>query len=119
MGKVNKNSAQMTTAGSVIGVLQKHHAYSEKTAIDISKFKDLEITSDVIAYTIANLMQDDVIIKTSDNKYYFSEENYQVLKSNVNKAYRLLVGIPFAVIVILFIVKNWEMISNFLKNVKL
>ena len=55
----------------------------------------------IIAYTIANLMDNGVVKRTDDEKYYFDQKAWDKVVRKVNFAYAGLLGIP--VIALLFV----------------
>lgn len=92
------------TAGKlIIDELIKNKAVDEASAQPVVVFKDLPLSSTLIAYTIANLMQDNIIIQTSDEKYYYSEENWKKFASKFNRVYWLLIIIPIIVLAIILV----------------
>ncbi|PKM68433.1 MAG: hypothetical protein CVU94_05350 [Firmicutes bacterium HGW-Firmicutes-19] len=92
------------TAGRlVIDTFKNANAFSEKTAQPVEICKDLPLSSTVIAYTITNMMEDDIFIKTEDNRFYFSQENWAKFEKRFNRIYWILLGIPIA-LTILFLV---------------
>ena len=70
-----KTTTGQTSARMVMDVLKKHYAFTPDTAVGYDAFKNLRLSTSVIAYTIANLMETDVIMKTDDDRYYFVEKN--------------------------------------------
>ena len=71
-----KTTTGQTSARMVMDVLKKHYAFTPDTAVGYDAFKNLRLSTSVIAYTIANLMETDVIMKTDDDRYYFVEKNW-------------------------------------------
>ena len=93
MSKKN-NSARETAARIVMDAFIKRKATSPETAIPIEKFKDVKLSTSVISYTIANFMEDEVVYKTGDDRYYFSMENWKKLEKKVTRGYWIMVAIP-------------------------
>lgn len=94
------------TAGRlVIDTFKNAKAFSEKTAQPVEICKDLPLSSTVIAYTITNMMEDDIFIKTEDNRFYFSQENWTKFEKRFNRIYWILLGIPIG-FTILFLIIN-------------
>ena len=114
MANKKKSSVQKTAGSMIIGVLKRNAAFSPDTAIEIEKFKNVKLTSDVIAYTIANLMQDEIIIRTDDDRYYYSHANYRKLEKKVNRIYKMMIGVPLAVILLIFFIKDYDAIREFI-----
>lgn len=99
-----KRANPRKTAGRlVIDTLKSNKAFDEKSAQPVVIFKDLPLSTTLIAYTIANLMQDGVVIQTDDEKYYYSEENWKKFESKFNRVYWMLIIIP-TVLLVFFLV---------------
>ena len=91
-----KTTTGQTSARMVMDVLKKHYAFTPDTAVGY----DLRLSTSVIAYTIANLMETDVIMKTDDDRYYFVEKNWNKVVHKVNFAYVILLGLPIIILLI-------------------
>ena len=59
-----KNTAGQTSARMVMDVLKKNNAYTADSAVGYDAFKNLRLSTAVIAYTIANLMETGIIMRT-------------------------------------------------------
>lgn len=95
-----KNTAGQTSARMVMDVLKKHHAFSPNTAVGYDAFKNLPLSTMVIAYTIANLMESDVVMKTGDDRYYFVEENWKKMVRKVRVGYGVMIALPLIVLLV-------------------
>ena len=95
-----KTTTGQTSARMVMDVLKKHYAFTPDTAVGYDAFKNLRLSTSVIAYTIANLMEIDVIMKTDDDRYYFVEKNWNKVVHKVNFAYVILLGLPIIILLI-------------------
>lgn len=94
------------TAGRlVIDTFKEHKAFSPKSAQPAEICKDLPLSTNVIAYTITNMMKDGILVNTEDNKFYFSQANWDKFQKRFNRVYWLIVGIPVAVAVLLYLIK--------------
>ena len=85
-----KATVQQTAAKRVLDVLHRKEAYSESTAVGYEAFKNISYPTQVIAYTIANLMENGVVKRTQDERFYFDEQNWNQLKKKVNVGYLVL-----------------------------
>jgi hypothetical protein len=93
------------TAGRlVIDTFKNAKALSEKTAQPAEICKDLPLSSTVIAYTITNMMEDDILIKTEDGRFYFSQENWTKFEKRFNRIYWILLGIPIGLTILFLII---------------
>ena len=94
-------TTQQTAARKVIDILKKNYAFSPDTAIGYDKIGKIPMPTQIIAYTIANLMDNGVVKRTDDEKYYFDQKAWDKVVRKVNFAYAGLLGIP--VIALLFV----------------
>lgn len=108
----SKNTPKKTMARIVIDVFLKRNATSPETAIPIEEFKDVKLTTSVISYTIANLMQDGIVQKTGDERYYFVEEAWKKMQKKVGRAYWILLGLPLAILIVILLITHWNDLSS-------
>lgn len=103
MAKKGK-TAQQTAARKVIDILKKNYALSPDTAIGYDKIAKIPLPTQIIAYTIANLMDNGVVKRTEDEKYYFDQKAWDKVVRKVNFGYVGLLGIPvIALLVVLLL----------------
>ncbi|MFQ7551952.1 MAG: hypothetical protein ACLRMZ_18690 [Blautia marasmi] len=95
-----KNTAGQTSARMVMDVLKKNNAYTADSAVGYDAFKNLRLSTAVIAYTIANLMETGIIMRTEEDRYYFEEKNWNKVVHKVNFAYVILLGLPIIILLI-------------------
>lgn len=95
-----KNTAGQTSARMVMDVLKKNNAYTADSAVGYDAFKNLRLSTAVIAYTIANLMETGIIMRPEEDRYYFEEKNWNKVVHKVKYSYLFLLGLP---LIILFI----------------
>lgn len=100
-----KTTVQQTAARRVMDILKRKQAFSPETAVGYDAFKNISYPAQVVAYTIANLMENGVVMRTGDERFYFVEENWKKLTKKVNSVYLLLIGLPLIVFLIFLIVK--------------
>ena len=79
---------------------------SPEKAIPIEEFKDVKLSTSVISYTIANFMEDEVVYKTGDDRYYFSQENWKKLEKKVTRGYWVMVAIPVVCLVAVLLLRH-------------
>ena len=99
-GKKNKNQA----AKLVVDELRNRHAFTKKTAVEVSAFKNLPLSTETIAYTIADFYEKGIIVITDKNKYYFDQEAYDKFSKKTVIQLRLLLALPVALFIIFFLV---------------
>lgn len=105
--KKKKGTERVTAARIVMDAFLRRNATSPDKAVPLESFKDLPLASGVISYTIANFMQDDVVIKTADDRYYFVQSKWKELEKKVTRGYWMFVALPVIVLVILLSIKHW------------
>jgi|SRR5690554_2366643 len=104
-----KRANPRKTAGRlVIDTLKSNKAIDESSAKPVTIFKDLPLSTTLIAYTIANLMQDDIIIHTSDDKYYYSEKNWRKFENKFNRVYLMLIVIPAVLLMVFLLIQAFS-----------
>ncbi|MCH4207413.1 MAG: hypothetical protein LKF79_00560 [Solobacterium sp.] len=99
-------NGQQTAAAAVIQKFKRRRAYDEATAIGYDVLKDIKLTTPVLAYTISNLMDEKVVVRTADERYYFSQAGYKKLEKKVYSGYSLLFLIPIVGIIIFLLLQR-------------
>ncbi|HAM63061.1 MAG: hypothetical protein A2Y20_07560 [Firmicutes bacterium GWF2_51_9] len=100
-----KINPRKTAGRLVLDTFKEHRAFSEKTAQPAEICKDLPLSSNVIAYTITNMMADNILIRTEDNRFYYSEENWNKFQTKFNRVYWVIIGIPVVVFIVLYAIQ--------------
>lgn len=100
-------SARQTSGQAVIKMLKKHQAYDEASAIGYDVLKNVNLTTPVLAYTIANLMEEKVVVQTEDERYYFSQKNWDKLEKKVLSSYSILFIVPIVCFVIFYFLSKF------------
>lgn len=98
--KAKKTTERQTAARIVMDAFLRRKATSPDKAVPLEEFKDLPLPSGAISYTIANFMNDEVVIKTTDDRYYFVQSKWKELEKKVTRGYWLFVALP---VILLFI----------------
>lgn len=100
------NNVRKTAARIIMDTFIKRKATSPEKAIPIEEFKDVKLSTSVISYTIANFMEDEVVYKTGDDRYYFSQENWKKLEKKVTRGYWVMVAIPVVCLVAVLLLRH-------------
>lgn len=108
----SKTTTKQTMAKIVMDVFMKHEAKTPDTAIPIEAFKDVKLTASVISYTIANFMQDGIVLKTGDDRYYFDEEAWKKMGKKVMRGYWMLIALPLIVLIVILLFTHWGDLSS-------
>lgn len=93
-------SGRQTSGQAVMKALQKAKAFDEESAVGYDVLKNINLTTPVLAYTIANLMEENVVVQTKDEKYYFNQAGWNKLERKVLGSYSLLFIIPVVAFII-------------------
>ncbi|MBR4455484.1 MAG: hypothetical protein IKS32_04575 [Solobacterium sp.] len=97
-------SGRQTAGQAVIKFLRGKGATDEAHAVGYDELKNIRLTTQVLAYTIANMMEEKVIIRTEDDRYYFSEAGWAKLERKVLGSYSILFIIPLIGALIVWLV---------------
>ena len=100
------NNVRKTAARIIMDTFIKRKATSPEKAIPIEEFKDVKLSTSVISYTIANFMEDEVVYKTGDDRYYFSQENWKKLEKKVTRGSWVMVAIPVVCLVAVLLLRH-------------
>ncbi|MBB5183422.1 hypothetical protein [Catenisphaera adipataccumulans] len=98
--KKKKKSGEATATRLIVDVFKDHHANNAKRAIPIAAFKDLKLSNTTISYTMANLISQEVVIQTNDQRYWFNEEKWNELSKGVLRGYMMIIVVPLVVALI-------------------
>lgn len=105
MSRKRATGAKATGASMVLEVLKKRDATCEERAVPVSVFKDLKLTTTSLSYTIANLVDQGIVVQTENNKYYYSEQGYRNLEKKLFRGYTMFFVIPAVAVVIVLLLK--------------
>ena len=87
-------SGRQTAGQAVIQYLKKTGATDAEHAAGYDSLKNIKLSTQVLAYTIANLMEENVVVRTEDDRYYFNEAGWAKLERKVLGSYSFLFIIP-------------------------
>jgi len=102
----NKDNPKVTVGKMVIGVFDKYEAYDESSAIEIHRFKDLNLSTESIGYTMENYYESNLIGVTEDNRYYFNKEEYKKFESKIFRRTYLILALPVVFMIIFYIISK-------------
>ena len=90
MSRKRKRGAKATAASMVMDTLKKRGAVDEKSAVDVSVFKNLPYATSTISYTISNLMEEGVVGKTNDERFYYDDLGFKALETKFVRGYSMI-----------------------------
>lgn len=90
-----------------LGNFKKRKAFDAKSAIPVSAFKDLPLATKTLAYTIANLVEEGVVVQTDGDLYYYDELGFKALEVKFVKGYSMFIVIPIVLLVIVLLVQHF------------
>lgn len=102
--KGKKPTPQATAASLVMNCLKDKGAVKASKARDVSVFKNLPLSTPTISYTVANLVKQGVIIRTPDDKYYYSEKGYKKLENHFLMGYSAIFIVPILAAIALWLI---------------
>ncbi len=102
-----KIDGRQTAGRAVIQALQKANAVDEEHAVGYDVLKDVKLTTPVLAYTIANLMEENVVVQTEEGKYYFNEYGWKKLELKVSAGYGMLFLIPVVGVAVFWLISKF------------
>ena len=100
-------SGRQTSGQAVMNALRKARAFDEESAVGYDVLKNVKLTTPVLAYTIANLMEEKVIIQTEDERYYFNQAGWNKLERKVLGSYSLLLIIPVVAYIVFILISKF------------
>lgn len=106
MSRQRKKGAKATAASMVMDTLKKRGAVDEKHAVDVSAFKSLPFASTTISYTISNLMQEGVVGKTEDEKFYYDDAGFKSLETKFVRGYSMIFIIPIVIAILIYVLQK-------------
>ncbi len=98
---------RQTAGRAVINALKEANAFDEASAVGYDVLKDINLTTPVLAYTIANLMEENVIIRTEDEKYYYSDLGWKKMELKVTAGYSMLFIIPVVALALFWLLSKF------------
>ena len=110
-----KQNERQTAARIVMDAFLRRKAISPSSAVKLEEFKDLPLASGAISYTIANFMNDDVVVKTSDDRYYFVQDKWKKLEKKVVRGYYVFAALPIALLILFLGIKHLDVIFALFK----
>lgn len=102
MSRKRRKSPGGTAAGLVIEALKKRDATCEQNAVPIKVFKDLPLQTNTLSYTIANLIEEGIVVQTPDEKYYYDDLGYKALEMKFVRGYAMFFIVPIAAMLLLW-----------------
>ncbi|MBR3203550.1 MAG: hypothetical protein IKF60_08185 [Solobacterium sp.] len=100
-------SGRQTAGQAVIQYLKRAGALDAEHAIGYDQLKNIKLTTQVLAYTIANMMEEKVIVRTEDERYYFNEKAWAKLEGKVLGAYSFLFIIPLLAALVFWLLSKY------------
>ena len=104
MSRKRKRGAKATAASMVMDTLKKRGAVDEKSAEDLSVFKNLPYAT--ISYTISNLMEEGVVGKTNDERFYYDDLGFKALETKFVRGYSMIFIVPIVIAILVYILQK-------------
>lgn len=103
---MKKESVQQSAGKLIMMVFHHHQAYDSNTAIALTQLSKVPLSSDMIAYTVANFVQEGVLVVTPDDKYYFDQAVWKKLQRQVNRIYWVMLLAPVIIMILFLLLFN-------------
>ena len=100
MSRKRKKGAKATAASMVMDTLKKRGAVDEKSAVDVSAFKNLPYATSTISYTISNLIEEGVVGKTNDERFYYDDLGFKALETKFVRGYSMIFIVPIVIAIL-------------------
>jgi hypothetical protein len=100
MSRKRRKTPGGTAASLVLETLKKRNALDEASAVPVSVFKDLPLQTNTLSYTIANLIEEGIVVQTANDKYYYDDLGFKALERKFVKGYAMFFIIPIAVMLV-------------------
>lgn len=106
MSRKRRKGAKATAASMVMDILKKRGAIDEAHAVDVSAFKNLPYASSTISYTISNLMEEGVVGKTQDDKFYYDDLGFKALETKFVRGYSMIFIVPIVIAILVYVLQK-------------
>ena len=106
MSRKRRKGAKATAASMVMDTLKKRGAIDEAHAVDASAFKNLPYASSTISYTISNLMEEGVVGKTQDDKFYYDDLGFKALETKFVRGYSMIFIVPIVIAILVYVLQK-------------
>ena len=97
-------SGRQTAGQAVIQFLKRKGATDPEHAVGYDSLKNIKLSTQILAYMIANLMEENVVVRTEDERYYFNEVGWAKLERKVLGSYSYLFSIPIVAALLFWLV---------------
>lgn len=105
MSRKRKKGAKATAASMVMDTLKKRGAVDEKSAVDVSAFKNLPYATSTISYTISNLIEEGVV-KTNDERFYYDDLGFKALETKFVRGYSMIFIVPIVIAILVYVLQK-------------
>ena len=121
MSRKRKRGAKATAASMVMDTLKKRGAVDEKSAVPftllasylpfmrmsyVSVFKNLPYATSTISYTISNLMEEGVVGKTNDERFYYDDLGFKALETKFVRGYSMIFIVPIVIAILVYVLQK-------------
>ena len=100
MSRKRKKGAKATAASMVMDTLKK------RGAVDVSAFKNLPYATSTISYTISNLIEEGVVGKTNDERFYYDDLGFKALETKFVRGYSMIFIVPIVIAILVYVLQK-------------
>jgi len=113
-----KENVRTSAGRQVMAVFDNYKAYDESTALTIKDFEKVPLSSEMIAYTFGNMIDEKVIIPVGEDRFYLDKNSFKKLEKKVNRIYWVMLLAPSVALIVFLIIMNYDKIFNWLGGIK-
>ena len=100
MSRKRKKGAKATAASMVMDTLKK------RGAVDENAFKNLPYATSTISYTISNLIEEGVVGKTNDERFYYDDLGFKALETKFVRGYSMIFIVPIVIAILVYVLQK-------------
>ena len=98
MSRKRKKGAKATAASMVMDTLKKRGA--------VDAFKTLPYATSTISYTISNLIEEGVVGKTNDERFYYDDLGFKALETKFVRGYSMIFIVPIVIAILVYVLQK-------------
>ena len=107
MSRRRDRNVKATAASMVIQTLKNKGAVNEATAVSYDAFKGVKLSNSTLSYTIANLVDEGVLVMVDQDRFYYSEAGYKALEKKFMRGYSVFIVIPIVMMIPFLLIRHF------------
>ena len=106
MSRKRKRGAKATAASMLMHTIKYRVAAEETSAVDVILFINLPYATSTISYTISNLMEEGVVGKTNDERFYYDDLGFKALETKFVRGYSMIFIVPIVIAILVYVLQK-------------